>query len=203
MTKFFVPGNTAARSEEIYQWILRYVKAMLDCKLDAARIYALSYTRDGQQLKVTVGEVDPRTGQLVIAILRSDTYLICTPYYGVQRGEPMQVTFAEANEVQYFEGLDNARQKFEAAVKALDAASGSIQSRVQSATSALSSVEMDELPATMAADYLSLKYKLSWRGTQEGTIAQMSDAEASDAAGAVKALYVDLLRPALQPETQR
>ena len=200
MTKFFIPGNTPARSEEIYEWIVRYVKAMLDCKLDPARIFSLDYTHEGERFRATVGEIEPRTGQLVIAILRSDTYLICTPYYGVRRGEPMPVGLSEADEVQYFEGLDNARQKLQVAVKALDASAGSIQSRVHSAADALAPVEIDDLPPTMVADFLSLKHKLSWKGNQGDTIDLMSDAEAEAAAAAIRALYVDVLRPASEPD---
>jgi len=203
MTKFFIPGNTPARSEEIYEWIVRYVKAMMDCKLDPVRIFSLNYTHEGKQLRATVGEIEPRTGQLVLAILRSDTYLICTPYYGVQRGEPMPVALSEADEVQYFEGLDNARQKLAMAVKALDATAGSIQSRVHSAAVALAPVEIDDLSPTMVADFLSLKHKLGWKGNQDDTIDLMSDAEAEDAAAAIRALYVDVLRPAAKPEAHR
>ena len=43
------------------------------------------------------------------------------------------------------------------------------------------------------ADFLSLKHKLSWKGNQADTIDLMSDAEAQDAAAAIRALYVDVL----------
>ena len=96
MAKFFIPGNGPQRSEEIYVWIIRYVREMLDCEIEPVRIYSMSYSRDGQRYTARVGEEEPRTRQLVIAILRSTQYLICTPYYGVRRGEPMKVEFADA-----------------------------------------------------------------------------------------------------------
>jgi hypothetical protein len=196
MTKFFIPGNTPQRSEEIYEWIVRYVKEMTDSEIEPVRIYSLDYTHEGQQFRATVGEEEPRTGQLVIAILRSTAYLICTPYYGVRRGEPMRVEPSEVSEVQYFEGLDRAREKFRAAVQILDNGSGSTQSRLQAAALTLDPLLLDDFPTGLAGDFLSLKHKLGWRGSQDDTISQMTDAEAEDAASAIRALYVDVLRPA-------
>src|SRR5687768_1328134 len=112
MAKFFIPGNAPRRSEEIYDWIVRYVKEMLDCEIEPARIYSLEYIHEGERHSVTVGEEDQRTRQLVVAILRSDVYLICTPYYGVRRGEPMRIEFSNAIAVEYFEGIDHARVRF-------------------------------------------------------------------------------------------
>jgi len=201
MTKFFVPANRPNRSEEIYNWIVRYVKAMLDCDIDPVRIFSLTYRHEGQEYRAAVGEVDQRTGQLVVAILRSESYLICTPYYGVNRGEPMSVDFADAKAVQYFEGLDNARENLKLAVQTLDAGDGTIQSRVRAAAAALAPVAMEDFPAEMAGDFLSLTHRLSWKGGQEETIALMTDDEAEAAASAMRALYVDALRPAA-PETR-
>jgi hypothetical protein len=200
MTKFFMPANSRGRSEEVYEWIVRYVEAMLDCKVDPVRVFSIEYTHEGKPYKATVGEVDTRSGQLVVAILRSETYLICTPYYGVERGEPLPVAFSDVIDVQYFEGLDNARQKLKIAVEALDARDGSIQSRVHTASAAFDQVAIDDLPPGLVADFLSLKHKLTWKGTQDETIDLMSDAEAEAAASSIRALYVDALRPAPAPE---
>lgn len=193
MTKFFIPGNPPARSEQVYAWVIRYVKAMLDCDIDPVRIYSLVYTHEDKQVRAAVGEIEPRTGQLVIAILRSDAYLICTPYYGVQRGEPMRVGLSEATGVQYFEGLDNARENLKLAVEALDTNEGSPQSRIHSAAVVLAPVVIGDFPPTMVADFLSLTHKLSWKGNQADTVDVMSDAEAEDAAAAIRSLYVDAL----------
>lgn len=203
MTKFFIPGNTPERSEQVYAYVIRYVEAMLDCDIDPVRICSVVYIHEGQPVRAAVGEIEPRTGQLVIAILRSDAYLICTPYYGVQRGEPIRVGLSEANEVQYFEGLDNARENLKVAVKALDTSQGSIQSRIHSAAVALAPVVIDDFPPTLVADFFSLRHKLSWKGNQADTIDLMSDAEAEDAAAAIRALYVDVLSAAPEPEANR
>ena len=193
MTKFFIPGNSPARSEEIYQWLVRYVHAvLLDCQVDPIRIFSLAYRHEGKPFRATVGDVDSRTGQLVIAILRADTYLICTPYYGVQRGEPIPVNFSEVDDVQYFEGLGNALEALNLSVKALD--SGAPKgSRLRSAALALACVGIDDFPATMVPDFMSLNYQLSWRGDREATLDQMTEAEEEKAASAIRALYLNAL----------
>lgn len=193
MTRFFIPGNSPARSEEIYQWLVTYVNAvLLDCQVDPIRIFSLAYRHEGKPFRATVGEVDTRSGQLVIAILRADTYLICTPYYGVQRGEPIPVRFTDADEVQYFEGLGNALEALSLAVKALDG-DGAIRSRLQSAALALERVGIDDLPATLVPDFISLGYKLTWRGDREATLEQITDTEGESAAAAIRAMYVHVL----------
>jgi hypothetical protein len=202
MPEFFIPENTPRRSEELYQWILRYVTAMLDCQIDPVRIYSLDYARGGHQFKATVGEIEPRTGQLVMAILRSNAFLICTPYYGVRRGEPLSVDFSELCAVQYFEGLDNAREKLGLAVRSLDASADAIQSRLQSAAAAIATVGIGDFPPAMVPDFLSLKYKLTWQGDPGVTVGRMGDAEAEAAAAAIKALYVDTFRTASERESR-
>jgi hypothetical protein len=193
VTKFFIPGNSPARSEEIYQWLVTYVNAvLLDCQIDPIRIFSLAYRHEDKQFRATVGDVDTRTGQLVIAILRADTYLICTPYYGVQRGEPIPVSLSEADEVRYFEGLGNALEELNLAVKALDSDT-SIRSRLRFAGLALERVGIDDFPATMVPDFMSLNYKLTWRGDRQSTLDRMTDAEGEGAAAAIRALYVHVL----------
>ena len=197
--RFFVPGNTPRRSQEVYDWIVRYVEAMLDCKVDPVHIFALDYRHEGQELTASVGELDPRTGQLVIAILRAGSYLICTPYYGVERGEPIAIELSEAVAVHYFTGLDNARENLKLAVTTLDSGGGSIQARVLAAAVAIAPVTIDDFPSTLIGDFLSLTHKLSWKGSPDDTVGLMSDAEAADAAVAIRALYVDILSTSLEP----
>jgi hypothetical protein len=203
MAKFFIPGSAPNRTEEMYAWIVRYVKAMMDCEVDPVRIYSLAFSHEGRQLRVTIGEEEPRTRQLVIAILRSNTYLICTPYYGVRRGEPMQVSFSDVSEVQYFEGIDRARETLKTAVQALDDSSNSSQAQIHSAATTLDAVLVDDFPPVVAGEFLSVKHKLTWRGNPDDTIHHMSAAEAEDTAAAIRALYVDVLRLSLEPEVDR
>jgi hypothetical protein len=147
-----------------------------------------------------VGETDPRTGQLIVAILRSDDYLICTPYYGVHRGEPLRVAAADVSNVQYFEGLDNARENLRLAVDVIDHGQGSLQSRLRAAALILAPVSLDDFPAIMTGDFLSLQHMLTWRGSLDDTISQMSDAEAHEAVASMRGLYVDVLGSIPRPE---
>jgi hypothetical protein len=197
--RFFVPGNTPRRSKEVYDWIVRYVEAMLDCKVEPVHIFSLDYRHEGQELTATVGELDPRTGQLVVAILRAGSYLICTPYYGVERGEPISIAMSEAVGIRYFTGLGNARENLKLAVNALDLVSVSIQERLQAAAAAIAPVTIDDFPSSLIGDFLSLTHKLSWKGSPDDTVRLMTNAEAEDAAAAIKALYVDVLSASLEP----
>ena len=198
--KFFIPGNGPKSSEDIYSWIVRYIKAMIDVDIEPARIFSISYIHEGQQFSAQVGEIDPRTSQLVVAILRSNAYLICTPYFGVKRGEPISIPRADVRQVEYFEGLDKALEKLEMAVKALDNADGSLlHLRLTEAASLLESTALDDFPADMASDFLSLKHKLTWKGSLRDTFQQMSESEARDIAYAIRSLYVDILLHASQP----
>jgi len=194
MPSFFVPESRPQGSEEFYQWIVRYVTAMLDRVVEPIRIYSLTYLREGERFTATVGEIEPRTGQLVMAILRSGSFLICTPYYGVRRGEPLTVTFAEACDVLYFEGPQNARERLKQAVAALDGPAGQARSRLEVAASTLDRLGIGDFPPTVVPDFLSLKHRLTWQGGAEATIGGMTAAEIEAAAAAVRSLYVDTLR---------
>ena len=51
---------------------------------------------------VEVGKPDPRNGELVIAILESITYLVCTPNRGVLRGMPILIGKSELKDIADF-----------------------------------------------------------------------------------------------------
>jgi hypothetical protein len=54
-------------------------------------------------------------------------------------------------------------------------------------------VGIDDFPASMVADFISLEYKLTWRGDRKSTLARMTDAEGERAATAIRSLYVQVL----------
>jgi hypothetical protein len=110
----------------------------------------------------------------------------------VQRGEPIPVSFSEAGEVQYFEGLGNALEALNLAVRALDS-DATIGPRLRLAALALERAGFDDFPGTMVPDFISLSHKLTWRGDREATLARMTDAEAESAAAAIRALYIHVL----------
>ena len=195
MPSFFVPESRPSGSEELYQWIVRYVTAMVDREVDPIRIYSLTYRSEGESFQATVGEIEPRTGQLVMAILRSESFLICTPYYGVRRGEPLAVALVDASDVEYFEGPDNARERLKQAVAALDGATGEPRARLEVAARAIDRLGVGDFPASLVPDFLSLQHRLMWQGGSDSTISRMTAAAIEAAAAAIRALYVETLRP--------
>ena len=54
-------------------------------------------------MHATVGEIEPLGGETVVAILDSNTYLVCTPNRGVLRGMPIMVGKQEVFDVEDFE----------------------------------------------------------------------------------------------------
>jgi len=71
--------------------------------LDGPKIFRIEYIHDGKEYSAEVGKQDPRTGELVIALLESATYLVCMPNRGIMRGEPMLVGKDEIRNVEAFE----------------------------------------------------------------------------------------------------
>jgi hypothetical protein len=194
--RFFIPGSDAKSGEDIYQWIIRYITAMMDVVIESARIYSITYVHGGQQFLAKVGEVEPRTGQLVIAILRADSYLICTPYYGVRRGEAISISRADVKEVSYFEGLDQAHETLYLAVTVVDNSERvpSLKSRVSEAITILETLTLDDFPAALAGDFLSLKHRLGLITNPNRPAREISEIEATDTAYAIRCLYVETLR---------
>jgi hypothetical protein len=91
--KFFLPAAADEKqAAEGYAAIRKFVEGQIG-PLSPTCYYAIYYRHNGKDLRVRVGEPDPLTGELVIAILRakrpSGPFLICTPNRGVQRGEPI------------------------------------------------------------------------------------------------------------------
>jgi len=67
------------------------------------RIYRIEYTHGGKDYVAEVGRPEPRTGELVMFILESTTYLVCTPNRGVLRELPLLIGKDEATRVEDFE----------------------------------------------------------------------------------------------------
>jgi len=193
--RFFIPGADPDITEDFYNWIVRYVHEMTDVVVEPARIFSISYIHEGQQFLVRVGEPEPRTNQLVMAIFRSDSYLICTPYYGVRRGEPISIARSDVRDVVYFEGLDTAREALATAVNLLDAQDGALlQSTIMEAGRLVNALTLDDFPATLSGDFLSLKHKLIWIGISNGSTGAIDEVMARTTVYAIRSLYVDILR---------
>jgi hypothetical protein len=66
-------------------------------------IFSIAYRHNGKEYYNEVGKVDKESGEVVIAILDSVTYLVCTPNRGVLRGAPIMVGKEEVHNVISFE----------------------------------------------------------------------------------------------------
>jgi hypothetical protein len=91
--RFFLPGaNNAEAAEKNYQLIVRHLTKSMG-PVREQRYYAIYYKHNGKEQIATVGEPEPLTKEMVIAILRTERdngpFLICTPNRGVARGHPV------------------------------------------------------------------------------------------------------------------
>ena len=104
MTKFFVYlAKDDAQAEEAYEGIKAFA-ADNGFNPTARRIYRIKYIHDGVRRSATVGEVETRINEPVIAILEGrNVFLVCTPTRGVVRGIPLLVG---DNEVESIEDFD-------------------------------------------------------------------------------------------------
>lgn len=94
--QFFVPAATSPeQAEEVRQAVIDFLQLQGYQVAADDRIYSLRYNLRGEEKVSTVGEQDPRVGQVVIGIYRcSDRdglYFVTTPDRGVARGEPILI----------------------------------------------------------------------------------------------------------------
>lgn len=101
--KFFIPkAKNKNEAEEVWISVKKFAEKSLEWEVSDRRIFSITYQKQGKDYYVEVGKLDPRNGELVIAILDSVTYLICTPNRGVLRGIPILVGGSELREITDF-----------------------------------------------------------------------------------------------------
>lgn len=102
--KFFIPeAEDDKQAEDVYKGIIKFAQENLGWGIGLDRIYSIRYSHEGKEYFAKVGEVENRTRDLVLAILKSTTYLICTTNRGGLRGTPILVGSNEINKIEYFE----------------------------------------------------------------------------------------------------
>jgi hypothetical protein len=102
--KFFIPGaEDAEKAEEVWEATRKFAKETMGWEIGAARIRSMTYKDQGKVVQAIVGQPAPRHGEAVIAILESNTYLVCTPSRGVLRGMPIMVGKHEVLQLEQFE----------------------------------------------------------------------------------------------------
>jgi hypothetical protein len=88
--EFFVPAaEDEKQAEEDYSGIKAFARQTLGWKTTERRIFSLTYQHEGERYFVDVRKPDPRIGEIVVAILESNSYLVYTYSRGVLRGEPI------------------------------------------------------------------------------------------------------------------
>lgn len=101
--KFFIPkAKDDTQAEEVWESIKKFAEKNLEWDVSDRRIFSITYQKHGKDYYVEVGKPDPRNGELVIAILKSNTYLVCTPNRGVLRSIPILVGGSELTEITDF-----------------------------------------------------------------------------------------------------
>lgn len=101
--KFFIPkAKDDAQAEEVWESVKKFAEENLGWDVSDRRIFSITYHKHDQDYYVEVGKPDPRNGELVVAILDSITYLVCTPNRGVLRGMPILVGGSELREITDF-----------------------------------------------------------------------------------------------------
>lgn len=91
--KFFVPAaDNEELAETTYQGVRRFMLENMGPLLPT-RYYAIFYEHNGVERRARVGDPEPLTGEVVVAIFRTERangpFLICTPNRGVFRGDPV------------------------------------------------------------------------------------------------------------------
>jgi hypothetical protein len=102
--KFFIPdAANDSEAEEIYDATRKFARQTLGWPVSERRIRSIIFRDQNKIVKAEVGHTDPVTGEKVIAILDSTTFLVCTANRGVSRGMPVLVGKHEVSEEAVFE----------------------------------------------------------------------------------------------------
>ncbi len=99
--KFFLPhAHDASQERKIYGDLVEFLTGELGAVVSERKIFALTYSHEGEKHRVEVGQNHPEVGELVDAILLDDStgnYYVCTRTHGVVRGHPLVVNVAHVD----------------------------------------------------------------------------------------------------------
>jgi hypothetical protein len=101
--KFFIPNaKDDKQAQDIFEGILNYNNRIIGKILDR-KIYSITYKHHNIKYLAAVGGNEVRTNEQIIAILESNSFLICTPNRGVDNGIPIIVGYDEILSVEMFD----------------------------------------------------------------------------------------------------
>jgi hypothetical protein len=102
--KFFLPHIAdEAMALETFESIRKFVEETTGWTVSSRKVVSLRYYHEPMDHYAEVGKNDPSIGEEIIAILHSNTFLICTRNRGVLRGLPILVGENEVYEATDFE----------------------------------------------------------------------------------------------------
>lgn len=102
--KFFIPhAKSKKQGKTVHESVKKFAKEQLGWDITNRRIFSIRYKHKNKDYYAEVGKREQRAGEEVIAILESETYLVCTPNRGVARGLPILVGKNEARSVVDFD----------------------------------------------------------------------------------------------------
>ncbi|MEW6686790.1 MAG: hypothetical protein AB1393_11390 [Candidatus Edwardsbacteria bacterium] len=102
--KFFIPGAKDDReAQDILESIKKFAKKTTGWNVTDRKIFSIKFKHRRKEYVAEVGQQDWVTGETVIAILESDTFLVCTPNQGVIRNMPILVGKREVDSIVDFE----------------------------------------------------------------------------------------------------
>ena len=93
MPAFFVPGaeDDPDLAERIWLTTKLFAQEQTGWEVSDRRVFRVEFVHNGQELAAEVGQTEPLEGEQCIAILESNSFLVCTPNRGVDRGFPILV----------------------------------------------------------------------------------------------------------------
>jgi hypothetical protein len=88
--KFFIPQvDDKNEAEKFYNDMKTFAKDNLQWEITERRIFKIKYEHGSKRHNAEVGDYDTMTGEIVLAIFESQSYLICTPNRGGLKGTPI------------------------------------------------------------------------------------------------------------------
>jgi hypothetical protein len=112
MVQWFVPGFPDRQAaSDLIEAARKFAKDTIGWPSNDSRIYRMKYKHNGKEYDLEVGKncvevihpgEEPRT-EILMCILESTTYLICTETRGVLSGVPILVGRDEVVHIEYFD----------------------------------------------------------------------------------------------------
>jgi hypothetical protein len=93
VNSFFVPfAESKEQAERVLDACITFAKENLGWQIGKKeRYFSIAWQHNGSNYYAEVGKPEPYSGEIVIAILPSTTYLVFTENRGVARGEPILI----------------------------------------------------------------------------------------------------------------